>query len=172
MAKQRLPQRLPQIKVPPMTAEEKQMWKEYAQARKADSPQALRAWARKHKVKLLPRNRVGLKMSYRSGSGAPAPSPSGTAARETCNPVCGIRRFSRWSRLAGIVADGRGHAAELRGDDFTSEAEVGADAGNDGVTGKPRACAAVRTQAVDMPDLEAVEITSNSKLSRASLSRQ
>lgn len=97
MAKKRKPQN---IKAPRMTPEEIQMWKEYAQARKTESPQsALRIWARKYrryKIKLLGTNRIGLNLSYRAGTSAAAPS-AGVAA-QSCSQICGIRSFERWSK--------------------------------------------------------------------------
>lgn len=92
-------QRLAQIKVPPMTADEKKMWKDYAQARNAKAPRvALANWARKYNVKLKSRNRVELVKSY-IGTGAAANPPSDVVAQPTgCDQVCGIRKFTRWRK--------------------------------------------------------------------------
>jgi hypothetical protein len=88
-------QRIPQIKMPSMPTNEKQMWKDYAEARNAESPAALKAWARKHKVKVLSRNRVELSRSY---GGASAPAPQASAAAASCRDICHISQFKRWEK--------------------------------------------------------------------------
>jgi hypothetical protein len=88
-------QHISRITIPPLTAHEKKMWKEYAQARQAKSPQAaLKAWARKHNVKLKGKNRVEMVHPYR-GTNAPPPATNAAAAAQSCD-MCGIKRFERY----------------------------------------------------------------------------
>jgi hypothetical protein len=91
-------QRIPQIKMPSMPANEKQMWKDYAQARKAESPGCGESLARKYKVKLLSRNRVALSRTY-GGASAPAPQAGTAAAAAGCGDICHISKFERWEKV-------------------------------------------------------------------------
>jgi hypothetical protein len=85
-----------------LTATEKRMWNDYAKALKAKTPKvALNAWARKYNVQLKRGNRVAMVMAYK-GEGPP-PRSGQTAAGQTCDNICHIRKFERYGGMRLLV---------------------------------------------------------------------
>jgi hypothetical protein len=104
-------QTIPQLTLPPMTAHEKRMWKEYFEAQKAASPEtALKTWAHKYDVKLVGKNRVEHKITYR-GEKAPPPK-TGQESKKTktgqlemqakCDGICFVKSYDRYTKVPGV----------------------------------------------------------------------
>jgi hypothetical protein len=96
--------RIPELKMPSMTANEKKMWGDYARARNARSPAALKAWARKYNVKLKSKNRVKFARSYRSARATipPQTPPVGSLPYHFCSYYC-LERFDTTARHRNLI---------------------------------------------------------------------